>query len=184
MAPKVLELGCGAGNLSHILARHGFSVVGIDISPAAIDWAREIALERGLAADFRCGDVVTLDGLADAEFQHVVDGHCLHCIIGNDRALCLRSVRRVIAPEGRFYVVSMVGEVLDPLRRDNFDPTTQTLFAKGVPVRHIGTPDSVAQEIEAAGFSIEHLTVTPRQSEADQDDLLIVARPARFKSPG
>jgi hypothetical protein len=35
-----------------------------------------------LAVDFRVGDVVNLSELADATFDGVVDGHCLHCIIG------------------------------------------------------------------------------------------------------
>ncbi len=49
---RVLELGCGAGDLSLWLAAQGYQVAGIDISPFAIEWAQNKAQERGLAANF------------------------------------------------------------------------------------------------------------------------------------
>jgi SAM-dependent methyltransferase len=36
----VLDLACGTGNVSEILASHGFEVVGVDISPEMIEAAR------------------------------------------------------------------------------------------------------------------------------------------------
>ena len=51
---RVLDLGCGAGRLGLHLQSRGHEVVGIDVSPLAV----EIARQRGLA-DARLG---TLDG--------------------------------------------------------------------------------------------------------------------------
>ena len=42
----VLDLGCGTGWTSRILARAGFEVLGVDISPDAIGIARSVALEE------------------------------------------------------------------------------------------------------------------------------------------
>jgi len=36
---RLLEMGCGAGNLTVWLAGQGFEVCGVDISPTAISWA-------------------------------------------------------------------------------------------------------------------------------------------------
>ena len=40
---KLLELGCGAGDVSLLFAERGYQVTGIDISTTAIEWAKEKA---------------------------------------------------------------------------------------------------------------------------------------------
>lgn len=45
---SILDLGCGRGRHSHNLAKRGYDVTGIDLSPAAIETAREKAKEMGL----------------------------------------------------------------------------------------------------------------------------------------
>ena len=37
---KVLDLGCGSGVFTHLLAKRGFDVTGLDISPALLTIAR------------------------------------------------------------------------------------------------------------------------------------------------
>jgi len=55
----VLDLACGIGRHSVALAESGFRVVGVDLSPAYITRARELAAERGVGdkCDFRIGDM-------------------------------------------------------------------------------------------------------------------------------
>lgn len=45
---SILDLGCGRGRHSHNLAKRGYDVMGIDLSPAAIQTAKEKADELGL----------------------------------------------------------------------------------------------------------------------------------------
>ncbi|MGM0546976.1 MAG: class I SAM-dependent methyltransferase [Bacteroidota bacterium] len=45
---SILDLGCGRGRHSHNLAGRGYEVTGIDLSPAAIETAKEKADELGL----------------------------------------------------------------------------------------------------------------------------------------
>lgn len=54
---KVLDLACGYGRHSLELARRGFSVTGVDITPAYIQFAREEARRQGLQAGFLCCDI-------------------------------------------------------------------------------------------------------------------------------
>jgi 2-polyprenyl-3-methyl-5-hydroxy-6-metoxy-1,4-benzoquinol methylase len=52
LAPgRVLDLGCGPGRNAVWLAKAGFSVDAIDLSPEALAWARERAEADEAAAD-------------------------------------------------------------------------------------------------------------------------------------
>jgi SAM-dependent methyltransferase len=55
----LLDLACGTGRHSVILAEWGYRVVGLDISPAFISRAEELAEERGVAdrTEFVVGDM-------------------------------------------------------------------------------------------------------------------------------
>jgi SAM-dependent methyltransferase len=73
--PKVLDLGCGTGELAVILATRGYHVTGIDISPVAIAKARSKA--AGLTARFDVQDATKLD-LPNAPFDTIIDCGLLH----------------------------------------------------------------------------------------------------------
>lgn len=169
---RVLELGCGAGNIAAWLAARGPEVVGVDISPTAIAWATERASER---TRFVVGDVVReipVEGLFDA----VLDGHCLHCIIGADRARVLANVRAKLRPEGVLLVSTMCGAITSPELVACFDPVSRCQVVDGIARRYIGEPDAILEELRAAGYVVERSIVLPRLHERDQDALLALAR--------
>ena len=54
----VLDVGCGEAALSLDLAERGYTTVGLDLSPTAIDLARAEAAKRGLDnATFEVADI-------------------------------------------------------------------------------------------------------------------------------
>ena len=54
---KILDLACGFGRHSLELARRGFAVTGVDITPDYIQYAKEQAKSEGLNARFLCTDI-------------------------------------------------------------------------------------------------------------------------------
>ena len=73
---RVLEVGCGPGHNSLELARRGYRVVGIDLSPACVEIARRTARRRPAGSKFGSleylvGDFLTLD-LPAAGFDAVL----------------------------------------------------------------------------------------------------------------
>ena len=58
---RVLDLGCGLGNLSIEAARAGAEVIAIDASAAAIDRIQKVAKEEGLRIEARVGDAVAYE---------------------------------------------------------------------------------------------------------------------------
>ena len=76
---RVLSVGCGDGPFECLLARQAESVVGVDLSSAAIERARERAAAEGVTnVEFRCQSASDLpeserfDGVASVAFLHHV----------------------------------------------------------------------------------------------------------------
>ena len=90
---RVLEVGCGWGELAEWIARDAAaSVVAVDLSPRMV----ELAGERGV--DARVADVQQLP-FADGEFDCVVAAWMLYHVPDLDRAFS--EVVRVLRPGGR-----------------------------------------------------------------------------------
>jgi SAM-dependent methyltransferase len=68
---RVLDMACGTGRHSHELARRGFEVVGVDISPDLLAIAEADAEAESLSATFLAADLRELD--FDEEFDLVLN---------------------------------------------------------------------------------------------------------------
>jgi SAM-dependent methyltransferase len=101
----VLDVGCGEAAISLHLAARGYTTVGLDLSPTAIDLARAEAAERGLTnAIFEVADISDFGGY-DGRFGTVVDSTLFHSIPVEAREGYLRSIVRAAAPEASYFVL-------------------------------------------------------------------------------
>src|SRR6266699_3116990 len=66
---RLIHLQCHFGLDTLILARLGASVTGVDFSPAAIEEARRLAAQTGLAAEFVCANVYAARRAVAGEFD-------------------------------------------------------------------------------------------------------------------
>ena len=94
---RVLEVGCGTGVLAFRLAHKAAEVVGVELSPAMIAYAKRRLGELDLHnVSFVLGDVATsLAGRADASFDVATMVLMLHEVPAEERARVLREVARV-----------------------------------------------------------------------------------------
>jgi SAM-dependent methyltransferase len=112
---RVLDVGTGAGEHTIALTALGYDVLGIDLSPSAVEYARRNAAAKGVpAARFRVADAVRLgaDPAAAAElgvFDTIVDSALFH-IFREDpgtRADYVRSLHTLCAPGGLVHVLAL-----------------------------------------------------------------------------
>lgn len=72
MQGNLLDVGCGNGRISIPMARRGYQVTGLDISPLYITDARKRAARNRLKVNFMCGDLRKLGRLVRRKFDAVV----------------------------------------------------------------------------------------------------------------
>jgi len=94
---RILDVGCGIGGSSRILAEYyGFNVTGITISPAQVKRARELTPNR-LNCDFQVMDALDLkfkDGTFDAVWSVEAGAHM------NDKTKFADEMMRTLRPGG------------------------------------------------------------------------------------
>jgi len=153
---RVLEVGCGPGRLSILLARkHGLDVTGLDLDPTMIERARENA-DGSRSGDqrrpsFLVGDVASL-AFPDRSFDLVVSTLSMHHWA--DPTAGLAEVGRVLLPGGR----ALVGDFrrgIVPFHRHVPDPLDH---AHGSPLRVVSATPwrwpwsfTLTQRIELVG---------------------------------
>lgn len=101
---RVLDIGCGTGELGLALAARGHEVTGVDLAPTAIAAARRKAAERGLAAEFVVADATELSGY-DAHFDTVLDSGLLHCLPPPAQRRYVDVLDRISRPAARVAVL-------------------------------------------------------------------------------
>lgn len=158
---RALELGCGEGHLSRLLAKQGFAVTGVDVSGIAIDWARSKTVDADL--DFRQVDCAMPGALGDEAFDLVVDGNCLHCIIGADRAVFFKNVLGVHSTQSVFFVSSLCSKIESDL----------LIERNAMPYRYVPTVNALLDELRQAHFQILDFEVRNR---TDYDHVNVFAR--------
>jgi len=99
---RVLDIGCGTGNVSLACAAHGADVIGIDINAGMLEVARDKPSPPVGSVDFvEAGAAEIEDHFQAASFDSVVSCLAFSEMSADERIYALRSVRRVLVSGGR-----------------------------------------------------------------------------------
>jgi 2-polyprenyl-3-methyl-5-hydroxy-6-metoxy-1,4-benzoquinol methylase len=138
----VLDVGCGTGFLSILLADLGHRVTGIDMAEKMLTVARSKAAGRALTVNFCYGDAEAPD-LPLASFDLIVERHVLWTLPHPESAL--DSWRALLRPQGRLVLIEGQWHGLKP--RDEYTEIYNDLPLFG------GRPEAeIANLIRSRGF--------------------------------
>jgi len=151
---RILDLGCGDGQLTQRIAATGARVSGVDASPQMVAAARL----RGIEAEEASAEALPYP---DASFDAVFSNAVLHWV--RDQDAMLAQVRRVLKPGGRF-VAEMGG---------HGNVAAILVALKAVLVRHnhgdredgvnyYPTAESYTRRLESHGFQVQRIALIPR----------------------
>lgn len=109
----VLDIGCGTGSLSLLLAEAGHRVTGVDLAPRMVEQARAKLATAGLPGRFLVGDALA-PPTGDQRFDVVLSRHLIWTVPNPEAAL--RDWVARVRPGGRLVLVEgRWGEAGDPV---------------------------------------------------------------------
>ncbi|MGM0561785.1 MAG: class I SAM-dependent methyltransferase [Pseudomonadota bacterium] len=157
---RILDLGCGDGTLTEIIAGSGAEVIGSDSAPDMVAASKA----RGLDARLMDGHELAFDAPFDAVFTNAA----LHWMTQPDRVL--DSVSRALKPGGRFVgefgghgnVAAIRTALHEALSRRQQDPLALSPW-------YFPSPNAYARRLENHGFQVEEIYSFPRPTPLPSD---------------
>ena len=108
-AERLLDAATGTGAVAILAAKRGADVVGMDLSPALIDTARERAAEEGVSVRFEVGDAEDMS-YESASFDKVTS--TVGVMFTPDHPAVAGELTRVIRPGGRLVLACWTPRVV------------------------------------------------------------------------
>jgi SAM-dependent methyltransferase len=154
---RILDLGCGSGQLTSKIAREGTTVIGLDLSPDMIAQARA----NFAAIEFQQGDASNFH--FDQPFDAIFSNAVLHWV--KDQEGVARSAATALKPGGRF-VAEMGGH-------GNVEAIKSTILEVLGPVSLPWTFPSIAESaaiLERNGLEVQFATLFDRPTPVEGED--------------
>ena len=160
---RILDLGCGDGQLTARLASAGVEMLGVDASAAMVAAARA----AGIGADEASAERLPY---ADASFDAVFSNAVLHWV--RDQDAMMVEVHRVLKSGGRF-VAEMGGHgnvaaihvaLRAVLERHGFAGAEDG-------VNYYPTPEAYTRRLQGHGFRVERMALIPRPTPLENSGM-------------
>jgi SAM-dependent methyltransferase len=166
---RVLDVGCGSGQLAVALAPLVAHVTGIDLTPAMLDQARALQAKAGVAnVEWKEGDSLRLP-VVDGAFDLVISRSMFHHAANPLGTLA--EMRRACSPTGRIAVLDLTPDADKAVAFDALELLRDPSHARALPV----------EELRALGaqLGLKEITVRPHTAELPIEAVLATSRPPR-----
>jgi len=104
IGPRVLDAGCGTGDLAIWLAGRGHTVTGVDFLPGPLEVARSKAAAAGVEANFLEMDALAIGEIPE-QFDAVTDCGLFHSFDDVGRAAYVAALGKLLEPGGRVFIL-------------------------------------------------------------------------------
>jgi ubiquinone/menaquinone biosynthesis C-methylase UbiE len=99
---KFLDLGTGPATQAIWLSKRGFTVIGSDLSEAAINRARKIYANE-INVNFIVDDILNTN-FKDNEFDYIFDRGCFHVLLPSDRKKYINKIQKILKKNGILFL--------------------------------------------------------------------------------
>lgn len=144
---RILDVGTGTGFFAILLSQAGHQVEGVDLTPAMLSEAQEVAAQRGLSIVFREMDAQVLD-YPDESFDVVLSRNLTWTLPEPEKAY--REWHRVLKPGGM--LLNFDADYAANVRSHS---TQNRQVAPDSPYGHIGMTDALQQENDEITLSMD-----------------------------
>jgi len=155
---RILDLGCGEGTLGLEIARHGASVLGVDLSAEMVAKARE----NGLEAEVMSVTQMPFDEAFDAVFSNAM----LHWV--REPELAVAHIAKALRSGGRFVAefggAGNVHHIVEAMRAAFQSHPEYGVFDD---LWYFPTPEQYRVILEAHGFEVASIELIPRPTPID-----------------
>jgi 2-polyprenyl-3-methyl-5-hydroxy-6-metoxy-1,4-benzoquinol methylase len=101
---RVIDVGCGTGDLALWLAERGRAVTGVDFLERPIEAARRKAADRGIAANFLQMDAVDIGEIPE-RFDAATDCGLFHTFDDAGRKAYVAAIAKLLEPGARLFLL-------------------------------------------------------------------------------
>jgi SAM-dependent methyltransferase len=101
---RILDLGCGGGDQAKVFSKRGYEVVGWDIAPPLIEFAKRQFKKHGLKGAFLAGDMRKIKYREEFDACLLLSGTFGFFMDQGDQKL-LASIRRALKPGGKTFIM-------------------------------------------------------------------------------
>jgi S-adenosylmethionine-dependent methyltransferase len=149
---RLLDCGGGPGRYAIALAQRGYAVSLFDLSPESLAFARQRALDTGIALQsYDLGDATDLSCYSDGGFDAVLlMGPLYHLLELEQRQRALQEARRVLRPDGVLFA-AFISRFAGHIRAAGRDPLLPVREAE-ISAAILLTGKLAAREDQPQGF--------------------------------
>ncbi len=104
IGPRVLDAGCGTGDLAIWLGARGHAVTGIDFLPGPIEVARAKAEAAGVGVNFLVMDALAIGEIPE-RFDAVTDCGLFHSFDDAGRSAYVAALAKLLEPGARVFIL-------------------------------------------------------------------------------
>ena len=154
---KIIDIGCGDGKYSFLMADKGFDVLGTDSSVVAIEVASEhLRTYSRPSLRFRKERMQDQTGM-EGEFDGAVLINSYHCLSNSDRKHVITAVSRLLVPGGHLFLTALSLKD-ESYPRSNWSEIEQNTFIdKAGRAFHFFSDQELCSELNA--FTVSKISV-------------------------
>lgn len=166
---KILDVGCGPGNISKYLLEKcpGLQVLGIDLAPKMLELARK-NIPSGNFRKMDCRHIAQLE----QEFDGIIAGFCLPYLSEEEALKFIKDAAAKLRPGGLLYLSTME----DDPARSGWKPSSSGK-KPGLFIRYY-RENFLVQALEENRLKLIHLkrVKNPQEREETARDLILIAK--------